>query len=88
MTTMNILVSSYGFEARLDGSLFWGRGSLVWGDTVEVSSLGADLYEVKVAHWLYSCEMEPVVDTEETRVLHGGEALGWVFTELPEDFWQ
>ena len=48
----------------------------------------ADLYEVTIAHWLYDCDGDPVMDTRETRVLHGALALAWVFEEMPSSFWR
>lgn len=87
MTTTTIVatLATYGFEAR-PSCFFWGIGSLVWGHTASVKVLGADLYEVIIAHWLYDCDGDPVMDTRETRVLHGALALAWVFEEMPSSF--
>lgn len=84
--TITATLTTYGFQSRGTG-LFWGVGSLVWGHTASVEALGGDLYEVTVAHWLYSQWGEALRDTRETRVLHGGEALAWVFAEMPYSFW-
>jgi len=81
-------LAAYGFVTRPDGSLFWGIGSLVWGHTFTVSLVGANLYEVRVAHWLFDPDGEPVQDTAETRVLRGAEALAWVFAEAPSSLWR
>lgn len=88
-TTITAILATYGFETRANGSQFWGVGSLVWGHTASVKALGSDLYEVTIAHWAYDEWMDPIHDTTETRVLHGGQALGWVFSEMPEySFWR
>lgn len=90
MTTNTIIatLATYGFESRADGSLFWGIGSLVWGHTASVRPMGGDLYEVTIAHWLLNEWMEEVRDTRDTRVLHGAQALAWVFEEMPYSFWR
>lgn len=85
---VTVALSAYGFKTRPDGSLFWGVGSLVWGDSFDVTRVGADLYEVRVCHWFYDPDGEPVQDVAETRVLRGAEALGWVFAEAPSSFWR
>lgn len=84
--TITTTLTTYGFETR-PSCLFWGVGSLAWGHTAAVKALGGDLYEVTVAHWAYDDGMNPVTDTQETRVLHGGQALAWVFEEMPSSFW-
>lgn len=33
---MNTLTSLYRFEQKADGSLFWGYGTLAWGETVTI----------------------------------------------------
>ena len=86
-TTITAALTTYGFETR-PSCLFWGVGSLVWGHTASVKALGHDLYEVTISHWAYDEWMDPIRDTTETRVLHGGQALGWVFEEMPSSFWR
>jgi hypothetical protein len=86
-TTIIATLAAYGFEARR-ADFFWGIGSLVWGHTASVKALGADLYEVTIAHWAYDPDGEPMMDTRETRVLHGALALAWVFEEMPSSFWR
>lgn len=87
MTITNTL-TVYGFAARRDGSLFWGEGSLVWGHTASVKTLGSDLYEVTIHHWAYDCEGDPMMEVTTTRTLYGAAALAWIFTEMPRDFWK
>ena len=86
-TTIAAVLSLYGFGTRANCVQFWGVGSLVWGHTASVKALGGDLYEVTVAHWAHDEWMNPVRDTKETRVLHGAQALAWVFEEMPHSFW-
>lgn len=81
-------LTAYGFKAEPDGSLFWGIGSLAWGHTFRVALVGAYLYEVRVAHWLYNQCGDALQDTVETRVLRGVEALEWVYNEAPSSFWR
>ena len=71
------------FEPYLRDGLWWGHGSLMWGDTIVVHELGADLYEVKTHHWFYDCDGEPVEDKEETRVLYGAQVLELAFSQYP-----
>lgn len=86
--TINRTLSAYGFQTRDNGSLFWGTGSLVSGHTVSVKAMGNDMYEVSVSRWDYDQYMEPIYDTDETRVLHGALALAWVFAGMPQSFWR
>ena len=88
MTTITAILSTYGFETRHDGSLVWGIGTLVWGHAATVKARGRDWYDVTVEHWSYDQYGDPLYDTTETRVLHGAQALAWVFTEMPSDFWR
>jgi len=87
-TTITSILSTYGFEDRAARTMFWGEGSLVWGHTLTVRAMGADLYEVTIAHWYYDQYGDPVRDTKETRILHGAAALEWVFKEAPASFWR
>ena len=82
------VLAAYGFQPRANGSMYWGRGSLVWGDSFRVAPIAANLYEVRVRHWFYDPDGEPVQDTEEARVLRGAEALAWVCAEAPRAFWR
>lgn len=86
--TISNTFAACGFSALRDGSLYWGEGSIVWGHTANVKRVGANLYRVTVAHWAYDCAGECVRDTSETRTLYGAQALAWVFTEMPRDFWE
>lgn len=80
---------NYRFEAsRRPNTIWWGIGSLVWGDTFHVTALGGDLYEVTHHHWFYDQYGDPVVDTTEKVVLHGAEAIGFAFTHLPSALWR
>ena len=85
--TIIAILSTYGFESRANG-MFWGVGSLVWGHSALVKARGNDLYEVTVSHWAHDEWMNPVRDTHETRVLHGAQALAWIFEEMPYSFWR
>lgn len=87
--TISNTFATCGFSALRDGSLYWGVGSTVWGDSATVKRVGANLYRVTVAHWAYDCAGECVCDTSETRTLYGAQALAWVFTEMPNAyFWR
>lgn len=86
-TTITATLAAYGFQTR-PSCLFWGVGSLMWGHTASVKALGGDLYEVTIAHWAYDEWGDPLEDTREVRVLHGGQALQWVFEEMPSSFWR
>ena len=86
--SITVALSAYDFKTRPDGSMFWGIGSLVWGDSFDVTRVGADLYEVRVSHWLYNQYGDAVRDTAETRILRGAEALEWIFSEAPSSFWR
>lgn len=89
-TTSSSILSSlalYGFKPSW-GGLLWGAGSLVWGHSVAIRQCGGrDLYKVTICHWSYDECMDPIYDTEETRELHGAEALTWIFEEVPAFFW-
>ena len=87
-TTITAILAAYGFETRANGTQFWGVGSLTWGHTATIKVAGTDLYEVTIKHWQCNEWMETVRDTAETRVLHGGQALGWIFSEMPYSFWR
>lgn len=76
---MMTALMQYGFESRGCG-LFWGVGSLMWGDTVAIKAAGADLYEVTVSHWRYDEWGERLADTTTTAVVHGAQ----VWALLPE----
>ena len=82
MTSIMNILATYGFETR-GTHLWWGVGSLVWGYIAEVKSLGEDLYEVHYREWFYDSWGECLKDEDTTVVLHGGEALGYLFTRLP-----
>lgn len=86
-STIAATLTAYGFETRAH-ELFWGIGSLVWGHTAHVQACGTDLYKVTIAHWYYDQYGDPVQDTQETRVLYGGQALAWIFEEMPSSFWR
>ena len=73
------LCSLYSFEVRGCG-IFWGIGSLMWGDTVAIKAIAADLYEITTHHWRYNEWGEPVVDTTTTTVAHGGQVWGLIPT--------
>ena len=68
------------FEPASRGGLWWGHGSLMWGDSIVVHPKGEDLYEVTTHHWYYDCDGEPVEDTEETQILHGARVLELAFS--------
>lgn len=82
-TTISAILSNYGFETRHDRTLWWGVGSLVWGHIVEVRNLGRDLYEVKHHTWCYDGDGECVADERTTSVLHGAQALQYLFERCP-----
>ena len=71
------------FETHSNGGLWWGHGSLMWGDTIKVREHGADLYEVTTHHWLYDEDGDPVKDEEKTEVLHGAQVLELAFSQFP-----
>ncbi len=83
ITTIKATLTANGFEQTSKDTLFWGVGSLVWGHTARVKTLGSDLYEVTLRHWWYNCDMDPEVDTRETVVVHGAQALALVFSQMP-----
>ena len=69
----------YGFERR-PYVLFWGMGSLMWGTTVAIKAIGADLYEVTTHRWFYDENGDQVEDATVQTVAHGGQ----VWALLPE----
>ena len=71
------------FEPSANGGLWWGHGSLVWGDRMIVKDLGDDLYEVTTEHWFYNCDMDPVEDTHEVQTMHGAQVLEVAFRDFP-----
>ena len=71
------------FEPCSKGGLWWGHGSLMWGDTIKVWALGADLYKVETHHWFYDSDGEPVEDTESTVTLYGAQVLELAFSQFP-----
>ena len=77
------ILSDYGFETRRDGSIWWGTGSLVWGHTAEVKSLGGDLYEVKYHYWYYDSWGECLANEDVKTVLYGALLLQYLFERLP-----
>ena len=74
-TTIMATLAVNHFEPCYKGGLWWGHGSLVWGDTIYVWSLGNDLYKVTTHHWFYDQYMDPVEEREETLTLHGAQVL-------------
>ena len=74
-TTIMATLAVNHFEPASRGGLWWGHGSLMWGDSIVVRPKGEDLYEVTTHHWYYNCDGDPVEDTEETQILHGGRVL-------------
>lgn len=87
-TAIFTVLSAYGFKARANRAMFWGVGSLVWGHAAMVKACGRDLYSVTIHHWEYDQDGDPLYDTSETQVLHGAQALTWIFTEMPQSFWR
>ncbi len=72
------------FQPASKGGLWWGHGSLMWGDSIVVRSLGEDLYEVTTHHWFYNSDGEPVEERKETLILHGARVLELAFSgEFP-----
>lgn len=82
-TTIFDILALYGFETRSTDVVWWGIGSLVWGHTANVQSLGNDLYEVVYHEWFYDCSGECVLDERTTSVLHGALLLQYLFERLP-----
>ena len=74
-TTIMATLAVNHFEPTSRGGLWWGHGSLMWGDSIAVRPMGKDLYEVTTHHWFYDQYGDPVEDTEETQVLHGAQVL-------------
>lgn len=81
--TINETLRHNSFRTAIDGSLIWGIGSLMWGHTATVTTVGKDLYKVDVHHWLYDDNADPVEDRHIIEVLHGGRVLEMLFRELP-----
>jgi hypothetical protein len=82
ITIMQTLAVNH-FEEQPSGILWWGHGTLVWGDVIKVKDLGNDLYEVTTEHWYYNCDMDPVVDTHKVQTMHGAQVLEVAFSDFP-----
>jgi hypothetical protein len=86
---MMAILATYGFEPTPFSAktLWWGVGTLVWGDTAEVKRVGKDLYEVKYHSWFYDSYGECLKDDRETVILHGALMLQYLVERLPLRSW-
>lgn len=91
-TTFFTILELNGFTALKNGSFVWGVGSLVGGYSVKVKPLaienGTRKYKVNIHHWQYDADGELVIEEEKTKILFAGDALAFIFQEVPQQLWK
>lgn len=70
-------LTAYGFERR-PSEMFWGVGSLMWGTTVAIKAIGADLYEVVTHRWFYDQNGDQMEDSTSTVAAHANQVWGLI----------
>lgn len=79
------ILRNYGFETKDLNLFYWGYGCVAWGSECYIYKVG-NLYIVTIHKWFWDGG-DVEIDGENTRSLHAGEALEWIFEEL-KDLWR